>query len=278
MIGLQFVSALQFCSKYGNNHLLNSSQLRFLKTRVHEMWVVVQNEPLKISFSPCGTKSRNPFQYKYFIFRAVGSVTQRRMLTSDGNVLPAAVPVGSAEMTPGQVKCGWQCEPEEFNVWAKISSHWAKKKPVLVYTKKHTLTHTRYQSGIAMLMPGPLWACLALIWVGSCSAHSLFTCEPIKVHRCLGMSYNMTFFPNMMEHYDQDIAASNMEVSPPNITYMSLLIHCIVPILALLGINQSTAYTIDVFSWKQIHQTICQNIQLHFLIYTFYVWFSYNFS
>ncbi|KAF3840180.1 hypothetical protein F7725_018897 [Dissostichus mawsoni] len=62
-----------------------------------------------------------------------------------------------------------------------------------------------------MWMCGPLWPCLALMWVGSCSAHSLFTCEPIKVHRCSGMPYNMTFFPNMMEHYDQDIAASNME-------------------------------------------------------------------
>lgn len=65
-----------------------------------------------------------------------------------------------------------------------------------------------------MLMPGSLWAYLALMWVGSCSAHSLFTCEPIRVHRCLGMSYNMTFFPNMMDHYDQEIAATNMEVSP----------------------------------------------------------------
>ncbi|XP_022060360.2 frizzled-6 [Acanthochromis polyacanthus] len=66
-----------------------------------------------------------------------------------------------------------------------------------------------------MLMPGPLWVCLALIWVRSCSSHSLFTCEPIRVHRCLGMPYNMTFFPNMMEHYDQDIAASNMEPFMP---------------------------------------------------------------
>lgn len=33
------------------------------------------------------------------------------------------------------------------------------------------------------------------------------------------MPYNMTFFPNMMEHYDQDIAASNMEVSSHNITH-----------------------------------------------------------
>lgn len=58
----------------------------------------------------------------------------------------------------------------------------------------------------------PLAACLLLMWAGSCSAHSLFTCEPIRVHRCLGMSYNMTFFPNMMDHYDQDVAAALMEV------------------------------------------------------------------
>lgn len=64
-----------------------------------------------------------------------------------------------------------------------------------------------------MRMPAPLWLCLPLVWVGGCGTHSLFTCEPIKVHRCLGMSYNMTFFPNMMEHYDQDAAAGLMEVS-----------------------------------------------------------------
>ncbi|CAL1610562.1 unnamed protein product [Knipowitschia caucasica] len=64
-----------------------------------------------------------------------------------------------------------------------------------------------------MLLPGPLW--LWLVWVGQSHAHSLFTCEPIRVHRCLEMSYNMTFFPNMMEHYDQDIAASKMEPFMP---------------------------------------------------------------
>lgn len=58
----------------------------------------------------------------------------------------------------------------------------------------------------------PLAACLLLMLAGSCSAHSLFTCEPIRVHRCQGMSYNMTFFPNMMDHYDQDVAAALMEV------------------------------------------------------------------
>lgn len=60
-----------------------------------------------------------------------------------------------------------------------------------------------------------VWVFLALIGAKNCHAHSLFTCEPIKVHRCLGMPYNMTFFPNMMEHYDQDIAASSMEPFMP---------------------------------------------------------------
>lgn len=61
------------------------------------------------------------------------------------------------------------------------------------------------------MLLGLLWLCLGLIWLERCRAHSLFTCEPIRVHRCLEMSYNMTYFPNMMEHYDQDIAASQME-------------------------------------------------------------------
>lgn len=43
--------------------------------------------------------------------------------------------------------------------------------------------------------------------------HSLFTCEPIIIPRCSGMTYNMTFFPNMMGHYDQDTAASHLKVS-----------------------------------------------------------------
>lgn len=51
--------------------------------------------------------------------------------------------------------------------------------------------------------------------------HSLFTCEPVSVPRCIGMSYNMTFFPNMMGHYDQAIAASSMEPFLP-----LLNLHC----------------------------------------------------
>lgn len=46
--------------------------------------------------------------------------------------------------------------------------------------------------------------------------HSLFTCEPITISRCSGMPYNMTFFPNIMGHYDQDTAARKMDVSSPS--------------------------------------------------------------
>ncbi|KAJ8005361.1 hypothetical protein DPEC_G00145820 [Dallia pectoralis] len=65
------------------------------------------------------------------------------------------------------------------------------------------------------MMPGLVWLCLALIRSRSCDSHSLFTCEPIQEPRCLGMQYNLTFFPNMMEHYDQDIAANRMEPYMP---------------------------------------------------------------
>ncbi|XP_074123747.1 frizzled-6 [Sminthopsis crassicaudata] len=41
--------------------------------------------------------------------------------------------------------------------------------------------------------------------------HSFFTCEPVTVPKCVKMTYNMTFFPNLMGHYDQSIAAVEME-------------------------------------------------------------------
>ncbi|XP_003219482.1 frizzled-6 [Anolis carolinensis] len=41
--------------------------------------------------------------------------------------------------------------------------------------------------------------------------HSLFTCEPIHIPRCTAMAYNMTFFPNIMGHYDQYTAAIHMK-------------------------------------------------------------------
>ncbi|XP_028356452.1 frizzled-6 isoform X4 [Physeter macrocephalus] len=57
-----------------------------------------------------------------------------------------------------------------------------------------------------------LWTCIFLPLV---RGHSLFTCEPITVPRCMKMAYNMTFFPNLMGHYDQSIAAVEMELFLP---------------------------------------------------------------
>lgn len=56
--------------------------------------------------------------------------------------------------------------------------------------------------------------------------HSLFTCEPITISRCSGMPYNMTFFPNIMGHYDQDTAALKMEVSSSTPTVVCKYKHC----------------------------------------------------
>lgn len=52
---------------------------------------------------------------------------------------------------------------------------------------------------------------LACVFLPLVRGHSLFTCEPITVPRCLKMAYNMTFFPNLMGHYDQGIAAVEMQ-------------------------------------------------------------------
>ncbi|KAL8181825.1 UNVERIFIED_CONTAM: hypothetical protein K2H54_031102 [Gekko kuhli] len=49
--------------------------------------------------------------------------------------------------------------------------------------------------------------------------NSFFTCEPITIPRCSGMAYNMTFFPNMMDHYDQDTADKHMTVSCSFLSY-----------------------------------------------------------
>lgn len=121
--------------------------------------------------------------------------------------------LGSMEMTTEGEECGWQRERRgEGSAWVgnnpqRGPKSWKKQN------KKKRGSHTHGQSAVTMLMPGPLWTCLILMWLESSSAHSLFTCEPIKVHRCLGLSYNMTFFPNMMDHFDQDIAATSMKVS-----------------------------------------------------------------
>ncbi len=53
---------------------------------------------------------------------------------------------------------------------------------------------------------------IAFFMLDSCMSHSSFTCEPVLVQWCHGMPYNTTFFPNMLEHYDQHIAAVKMKV------------------------------------------------------------------
>lgn len=53
---------------------------------------------------------------------------------------------------------------------------------------------------------------LILLVIHWSQGHSLFTCEPITIHWCEGLSYNMTFFPNKLEHYDQAIALVAMKV------------------------------------------------------------------
>ncbi|XP_019383593.1 PREDICTED: frizzled-6 [Gavialis gangeticus] len=65
----------------------------------------------------------------------------------------------------------------------------------------------------AVLACGCMWA-LA-------HGHSLFTCEPVTAPRCTAMTYNMTFFPNLLGHYDQDTAAVRMEPFLPLVN-----LHC----------------------------------------------------
>lgn len=55
-----------------------------------------------------------------------------------------------------------------------------------------------------------LWTC---VFLPLARGHSLFTCEPVTVPRCMNMAYNMTYFPNLMGHYDQSTAAVKMEAS-----------------------------------------------------------------
>ncbi|XP_066525054.1 frizzled-6 [Hoplias malabaricus] len=66
-----------------------------------------------------------------------------------------------------------------------------------------------------------MWLGVYMTLVDPGLAHSLFTCEPVRVQWCQGMPYNMTFFPNMLEHYDQDIAASKMQHFMPLVN-----LHC----------------------------------------------------
>ncbi|XP_072218699.1 frizzled-3a [Leuresthes tenuis] len=60
-----------------------------------------------------------------------------------------------------------------------------------------------------------LTACVAIPMDAAAGSHSLFTCEPITLRMCQGLSYNSTFMPNIMNHYDQQTAALAMEPFHP---------------------------------------------------------------
>lgn len=126
---------------------------------------------------------------------------------ADGNVSPDTTPTVAMEMTPDKEECGWTVRQGPT-----FSLHIFSLSPKSFGKQRYSVPVLQLDS--AILMSSLVWVFLALIGPGSSDAHSLFTCEPIKVHRCPGMPYNMTFFPNMMEHYDQDTAARKMEVSP----------------------------------------------------------------
>ncbi|KAL7872054.1 hypothetical protein SRHO_G00070370 [Serrasalmus rhombeus] len=68
--------------------------------------------------------------------------------------------------------------------------------------------------GLVWIVTSMLTACAA-INIGSTGSHSTFTCEPITLRMCQGLSYNTTFMPNLLNHYDQQTAALAMEPFHP---------------------------------------------------------------
>ncbi|XP_072545456.1 frizzled-3b isoform X2 [Salminus brasiliensis] len=69
---------------------------------------------------------------------------------------------------------------------------------------------------------GMLWVLLVSTLFASSSAilidvgsHSAFTCEPIGLRMCQDLTYNSTFMPNLLNHYDQQTAALAMEPFHP---------------------------------------------------------------
>ncbi|XP_066532582.1 frizzled-3a isoform X2 [Hoplias malabaricus] len=68
--------------------------------------------------------------------------------------------------------------------------------------------------GFIWILTSMLTACAA-INIGSTGSHSTFTCEPITLRMCQGLSYNTTFMPNLLNHYDQQTAALAMEPFHP---------------------------------------------------------------
>uniref|UniRef100_A0A3B3TEZ3 Frizzled-3 n=1 Tax=Paramormyrops kingsleyae TaxID=1676925 RepID=A0A3B3TEZ3_9TELE len=70
--------------------------------------------------------------------------------------------------------------------------------------------------GLATLwvVASALTACAA-IRADSAESHSMFACEPITLRMCQELSYNTTFMPNLLNHYDQQTAALAMEPFHP---------------------------------------------------------------
>ncbi|XP_030627708.1 frizzled-3a [Chanos chanos] len=68
---------------------------------------------------------------------------------------------------------------------------------------------------------GLLWVLVSMLTAGmainmeATGSHSMFTCEPITLRMCQGLSYNTTFMPNLLNHYDQQTAALAMEPFHP---------------------------------------------------------------
>ncbi|XP_076873590.1 frizzled-3a [Brachyhypopomus gauderio] len=68
--------------------------------------------------------------------------------------------------------------------------------------------------GVVWLLTSTLSACVA-INMESAGSHSAFTCEPITLRMCFNLTYNTTFMPNLLNHYDQQTAALAMEPFHP---------------------------------------------------------------
>ncbi|XP_026867747.1 frizzled-3b isoform X1 [Electrophorus electricus] len=66
-----------------------------------------------------------------------------------------------------------------------------------------------------LLLASSLFVCNSAILVDSAESHSTFTCEPIGLRMCQNLPYNITFMPNLLEHYDQQTAALAMEPFHP---------------------------------------------------------------
>ncbi|KAI4885513.1 hypothetical protein NFI96_006079, partial [Prochilodus magdalenae] len=62
-----------------------------------------------------------------------------------------------------------------------------------------------------VLLVSSLFVSSSAILMDSVGSHSTFTCEPIGLRMCQDLSYNSTFMPNLLNHYDQQTAALAME-------------------------------------------------------------------